>query len=366
MSKIAIKQTWQSYEDDAARNWIPASYSNVRQPTSARTIENLAHGFNHLAAKTPRPMFGASATRGLTTAAGKDPLYEWAYEDEVHNGRTYTITVVGLPRTTTNVGNSSIKQWDTSDLRDNDANGADRNDTAYTSINAFYDAFYEEISVTRNNEANARVVDGVSTYNGYTTLHVGVQEKELYSLYTDVHVYCDPSLAKKAGKILDDIPSDIAGAFHNLRSTNLPIVFSYASQGGALQNHLNTTPANLFDTSVGARSADSPGSIYDAQYCGRGEIANVKVYVAIKGTLTAGDATPGNVYFIGPLDQSIISVAPSDAGWHGNADHAIHLSTVARGTWSNIDANKIDVLASVNATGDFFEWSAVRCWIEYD
>lgn len=374
MPKIAVSKYWKGHDDDAARNWEQVNGSNVRQASSARVMENLAHGVNHLAARTPRPDFGKSQSIANADTVGATPLYEWRYDDSIDNEDSFEFTVVSVPRTSAASSNYYIEQWADANHYDGNAVGTYSNATA-SAVNKYYDATYEIIPATRpSGKLGGEVIDGVTTTNGYTALHVGVQSRPMYWLDTDTHIYCDPTLAKKGGKVLADAAEDIRDTFHTLRTTNLPIVLSWSEQGQSTnaRAHTNSVYSNLFDNSYGTdRNSDTPGATYDAQYCSTGNLdqraqANVKVLCRILANAKMGTENVTNVMFWGPLGNCVIPVAAnqSDLQWCGDSTSFIYLDANVAGTVADATCNKIDVLAAVHATAtDYLNWKAIRCWV---
>ena len=372
MPKIPVSRYWKSFDDDAARNFEQVNGSNVRQAPSARVMTNLAHGVNHLAARTPRPMFGKSQSMATVDQGAHDPKYEWRYNDSVDNGEFYVFTMVRVPRTS-GTTNTYGGQWTGANHYDGNAIGAWTNATA-SSVNRYYDATYETVRAYRPATVplDAEISDGFSTTHGYTALHVGVQEEPLYWLDTSKHIYCDPTLAKKGGKVLADAAADVRDTFHTLRTTNLPIVMSWSEQGQETNDraHTNSSYANLFDTSIGARNSDTPGATYDAQYCSIGNLdqraqANVKVMCRLMANVTSSTENITNVMFWGPLGNVVIPIsANGPLTWHGNTDHYLYLDANVAGTDTTVSANKIDCLAAVHdSAADYLNWKALRCWV---
>jgi hypothetical protein len=394
MPKIQVKPGWLSFDDDAASNFTQTKggTSNVRQGVSARVIENLSHGINHLLCKNPRPMFGKSMPWAEVDTAGADPLFTWRYNDSVPNGITYRVHIIAAERTVNSNAAFNAVQWASA----NHYNIAgttlpfttSRNDVVGT-INRWYDVYEDEYIVTRKaggGPLNAEIEDGISTFDGKTILAVSVQEEELPRLDTDTHIYVDPSLARKAGPVLTDAPGQLQNVFHRLRTTNLPIVMSWSatSQSANVAPPGNQTGAtitnsvyvNPFDQSITTRNSDTPGATYDAQYCGRGSTDfvdnnKVKVICRVKAQADGASGVDANVKFIGPEsfagNETVIPITiGTGLGWFGNADHAVYLDSNVAGTVATVNANKIDVHGKVsNSTTDWLNLYRIRCWIEF-
>jgi hypothetical protein len=393
MSKIPTKKDWKSFDDGSVRNYTKSSTgaTNVRMGVSARVMENLAHGWNHLLARNPRPMFNKSQTPDYADANGTDPLYTWRYDDNVDNGITYRVSIIATERTLDSNAVSNAVQWATA----NHYNIASATppftastNIVYPTINRYHDVFEDEFTVTRvanSGPLDAEIEDGLSTFAGYTILSVSVQEDPVSQLETSEHIYCDPALASKGAPILADAAEDVRSRAHELRSTNLPIVMSWSAQTQTSNatppgdtdgiTCVNTVYTNLFDQNITTRNSDTPGATYDAQYCAAGDTnflddTKVKVVCRVKAFADGASGVSANVKFKGPEtfadNEAIIPITlGTGLGWFGNSDHVVYLSSNVSGIVSTVNANKVDVFGKISAAGDFLDVYRIRCWIEH-
>ena len=130
---------------------------------------------------------------------------------------------------------------------------------------------------------------------------------------------------------------------------------------------------NVFDQTITARTATSPGSVSLAYKCGVGrddmEYGNkVKVQCSVLATKTAGD--DGYVKFIGPDHIASNEVELTIAGgsgpsWSGYGSSSfIYLNSDSNYDDTDTSRNKIDVHAKVDG-GTLYIYG-IRCYIVYD
>jgi hypothetical protein len=393
--KLPVKKGWISFEDDAARNWTQAgsgqAATNARQGNSARVMENLAHGVNHLLAKNPRPEFGKSQHVTTADSTGADPLYRWRYDDSIDNEITRRVTIIAVPRTLSTNAATNASQWGTANHYNVTLNPfTGSTNSTFAAVNKYWDVFEDEYIVERSANGvpmDAEIDDGISTFGGYTILSASVQSHEIYTLDSDRHIVCDPALAKKAKPVLADTNPDIRAQLDELRRTNLPIVASWAAMGttanatppgdGTGLTLVNTAYTNLFDQNITVRNSDTPGAFYDAQYCGRGDTnyvdgVNVKVLCRfLAKSVTFGPAS-GDTNLLVKSTESVagneirIPITANQAvDWVGNADHFVYFDSNLSPTAGSVNVNKLDFQGMVQNSGDYINVYGIRCWIVY-
>jgi hypothetical protein len=387
---ITVRSDWAGVDDDAARNFEETSAAvNVRQDSSARTVENLAHALNHLLAKTSRPLFNKSQPPGFEDTTGATPLYQWVYDDRVRNNQCLLYHIVAMPRYSATAGNHYAEQWNLADLYHADDVGTPKRSTN-AAANYFYDVWYDSFWSNRGvYETNTEITDGISTFNGYTLLSVNAEEYVSFELLdTADQVYCDPTLARRGGKVLADAAEEIRDNLHWLRKSALTVCASWAATsnvaepaapGNKTGAHLTGTAyVNLHDNASLTRNTDTPGATVDLQYAGRGTIdveyganpntvVNVPCRVLAKAICTSDAASNrANVRFWGPNGFVDISVASNvAAAWYGDDFDQLYMMSNIAYDEDTAKANKIDVGGYVATAGDSLFIYGYRAWLRY-
>jgi len=362
----------------ACKNWTQkASGAQARMGNRAVAMQQLAHAVNRALSRFPRIHASKAQPIAQADTAGSDPLYVWRIDDIVDNARSYTVTVLALPRATGS-GSCYAGKYGGSEA-------TPTADALYLSP-ALVDVFEAEYQVTRGAVTDAEANDGISTYNGYTVLDVVVQDDEISSLDTALHQYCNPALAHCGEKVLADIAEQIRAAFHEQRTTNLPI-WGWCGQayGGswatpAVSNHRaivinSSTYVNVLDQSVTSRTATSPGCNHVVQYCGLGASdetigKQLKCYCRVFAAVDGG-VSNGEVKFIGPThvasNDITIAVTPGvAAAWYGNSSSYLYLNGSSTPTDTGTTRNKIDIHAKVaTAPTNTLYIYAIKRWLGF-
>jgi hypothetical protein len=369
MADISILEEWTgidiekfakpfTQDDDGAQRRLGCRASVVKQ---------LGENVNHLLRKQPRIIFSKIIPDSMGDNTGLDPILQWRYWDNSPNGSDLVVKVVYLPRTAGS-GSAVIMQdpasnilgYSNSYLRD-DVNISDSN---------YYEGLKEGFFVIpRNTSSNAMATDGITTTNGIRLLGIAVQEYPHAVLYTDRDIYVNTNLVAKGEKILDEALEDLTTGMHHCRKDRLPVFGRWSAIGvtstPASSDHTalvisNTAYANLFDVSVGDRTANSPGFCGSAWYAGIGNMAaknGNKVPVKCRVLCKPDDAT--NVVFVGPdhySDNNCLIEIPAGGvlNWYGDDTSIVYLNSNSGWTDETTARNKIDVMGAVDSNTSYF------------
>jgi hypothetical protein len=334
---------------------------DARMMNRAQALVRLAQMLNHCLGRYPRVMFAQNMKQSEADSTGADPVYEWYYDDQVNNGRSSTISIVGFPRTA-GAGNAYAARY----------GGGATERTSYTTqtvaaVTLYTDTRGDSYAVARGAAAASEINEAVSTFNGYTITGLSVQDDDVgSSLDTSIHDYVVPEDAKKGAEVLDDLMEQIRAKLYALQTSNLSKIISWSAQrlaagwqtpstntsvaGGIATN--SATYVNVIDQSITARTATSPGLTGHVRNRGWG--ANdetngtyVKVMVRVHGKTTGAGGLHGKVKFEGPIDSAEVTITNGAAQtWWGTG--YIHLDSTKADTDVTAARNKIDVFAKID------------------
>lgn len=381
MGRIGVPSGWTPIALDAfCQNWA-ADYdgTEVAMGNHAAAAIAEAHAANHMFARHARPIFNYFCPIAGANPTGLAPLLRWLYLDNKDNERSYTVNIIAvMPESVVNEWYA--QQWSGA------TNYAAGNITAKSaqitnSVRRYQDLVALSFRVSRGAVTDAVVEDGLSTFDGCTILAVTVYEDVLAEIDTSIHTYCNPFLAKPGKQIVEGVVSDLRTKVHELRTTGLPIVFSWAAQGdtgtpavpgAATGLHVTSTSyVNLFDQSEAARTAVTPGQCCQALYCGRGKRAiagngQTKVVFRVLANATTNN---GVVKFEGSdnIASNLTEITVTGGGglaWYGSDSNFIYLDTTVAVDNLTTAMNKIDALGKIVTSGDMFVY-ALRGWIIY-
>ncbi|MCP4549511.1 MAG: hypothetical protein GY835_23900 [bacterium] len=356
MSLIPVAAHWQNLDfTPVAKNWTQDDDgTQVRQGNSAQVMRRLAHALNHMLCRQPKRIFGqAWQFNEVANTESEDPLCRWQYYDKTPGGVDYTVHVVFMPRDS-GAGNCYAQQWGSADFY------AAENRTAYynktvNARNQWGDVQYASFRVNRGATGFDKIEDGLSTFNDFVILSVLVQEDWIQTIDTDDHLYVNPNLARKGGKVLADLGESIRSELHKLRTGNLPVVMDHhtagvssSSDGGKCIVIDSTTYVNIYDQSETTRTAGSSGSWIDVYAAGYGLDTTIDCICRVLATPSDADAY---VQFIGPSDDTTITITGGGAlDWYGGTDtDIIALDPSVDGADLTTSANKVDVHAKITA-----------------
>lgn len=180
--------------------------------------------------------------------------------------------------------------------------------TGLPAVNYFTDSRAEDSFANIGNPTNVVEFGTIRNHGGFRVVDVIIQEDALEELIPALnHSYSDPTLAKPGKFVLDDLAEQVRKALHEIRSTNLPLVFVWSSLGGvadpdmsspgslrgmAVNSEVDTGWVNLLDHAVSSRNVSTPGVTGYAHHAGLGINTTVPVtcYVLGERNSSAGDA----------------------------------------------------------------------------
>lgn len=358
-----------SYVDGhkVAKNWTQDADGTHREMgNKAAAVAQLAQAVNHLLARCPRVVFTKMQQWGDVATGTKDPLYSWVYPDRIDNGRTFKMHIISAPAIAATAANYYAERQGTIQ-----GESTSWHDINVASVNACYDHFYDVIeSAERGAVTDADATDGLTIYNDYRVYDVAVQYDAIDVLKDGTHTYANPNLAKKTKAVLADAIEDVRAKFHEARSTQLPVVFSWTATdynaslnppGGVTAIAVNSaTPVNLFDQTVTSRNEITPGACFSAYCAGVGpESQDYGKRVPITLRVCARSDADVNITFVGPEhvagnEVNIQITGGVAAQWYGDDNYFVYGNPLDDDTWTNVDRNKIDFYCAGVASGNVF------------
>lgn len=365
-------KTWTSTVNDS---------TDARMSCRASVMFALAEATNHILSRYPRVWGQHSVRIDSADTTGSDPLYRWRADDQVGNALIYQVNVVAVPR--------SAGAGDCRAEREGDAGSATSLANSAAAAVSYWDqAIYDSFLVARGAAAAAEIVEGLSTFNGYTVVSFSVHDRQVDGLHIGTHDLVDTGAAKKGAKVLSDIAEEIRENLHKARTENVSMAVqwmaaaaagSWATPGATDQTAIVSTASgvanieNVLDTSVAARTATSPGVSCHCLYAGWGpedETAgkNVKITVRVFAAVANGVNT-GRVRFQGPdhIANNFVDITVTNgvaAAWYGSDSDYIMLDSTAADNDATTGRNKIDIFAWIDTarTTEVLYIYGLPCW----
>ena len=386
-NQIRAPKRWAPYDPDGdCRNWYQDDDGNqYRMPNHVEAMEALRAGCNHVLAHCPRVTF----TNTVTVDQLKDgsyassepsegaPLWEWKLLDKVPNGRARVFSALVLVRGT-DPGASTESYFVRTD--NSSAVASPEGPRSTVAIGTEPVLISEETGVfVRGAAAGAVQSEGIGTFNGHRILDLVVQDEDLEFLDTTDHDVVTSAPGKGAPVVSDSVEA-IRDKFHAMRTTNLPLLGSWAA--GAVSGTYSTTattPAlsagygshygiaitstslvNVFDQSITAYAATSPGMRAHVQHCGIGDQSvndnckklKAQVYVLARAvTATATIQAEGSNTFASNTTNNTLAAGASPS-WVDVG--TVYLDTSIANNASSINSPKIDVFGKAGASGTLY------------
>tara|TARA_Y100000310_G_scaffold132_1_gene182 strand:+ start:5916 stop:6935 length:1020 start_codon:yes stop_codon:yes gene_type:complete len=303
---------------------------------------------------------------------GASDLLEFLWDRTNRQGRAGTLRTLSFPREFINVTNSNNEVNTFMELQWRSVFGGSLQGTANTpmdlrdtnSINYAADTWRMESFMNIGEPTNAVGFGKVVTHGGFRPLDVVIQEDSLVELDSDQnHAFADVKLIKAGSFVLDDLPEQIRAALHQMRSTNLPTVFTWSSRGGvafpdwktpgsvrgmAVNSEVDSGWVNLLDHAVQSRNSTTPGVTGYAHHSGLGLNVEVPVtcYVLGQRNSSAGSC---QVRFESSWSNAIADLTyngTGSLGWVGVT--GLTLNSASRDD-DPLNGNKIDIYGLATA-----------------
>jgi hypothetical protein len=348
------------------------STSNARN----YTVDAESDGLNSVLGAYPRTVFTRSFPVDVAADTGAEPLFFWVYPDEIYNARRQLVRIIAVPRTFLSDDYSSYAMKYNSGGYDWTSYASASKSGLVSSVSMCGDVFEASYHFDRGDRAAADLLDGLSTFNGYTILSVSVEDAALTTLDTDDHLYCNSEDAKNGEYVTENLPDDLRSNMHEVRQFSLPLVFAWSAQGlGATPSApgdktgsttTSTTYVNMLDQTVTSRTATSPGMCVDREHAATGLAVNIPCTPRTFAYATGAD---GYVKLIGPdhdgANEAEITVTAGTAlQWWGTDSDSFNLNADAGAALGDTERNKIDVHTKVDVGGTLYVYNACA-WQTY-
>jgi len=382
--------------DEVCRNWRTYSDGNeYAMGNRWAAAQMLVNALNHAAARQiKRVQFQIYLHPDFMQPAASDPLFNWTFDDLVHDGRDVVYRIVLAPRES---GSGDCYAART------DSHTVDRTpNIALTRSLTYPEGLLEtEFTFTRGNRAAVEDIEELSTYNDFAIVDLQVVDKPILVLDTGTHENFVDARGRPSDNILANYLEAVRAAFHTLRTTNLPILSNWsATQQSGSYLVAASPPAlgfatgdqfgvrvysnaynNILNLDTTARDATSPGIMCHVANTGIGRNTVAKGWklraqcrvlakkVAREG---AGGSLVGTVKFEGPLDSVEILVT-GGTNWYGDTADLINLDTSQDDDEASSALNKIDIMAKGQREIVVETWEGVECqvfgwaiWVGYN
>lgn len=346
-----------------ARVWAQDSVgTQQRMINSSSIIRNLADNTNLIIAMCPRTVFNKCQPIGNADHWGLWPLYYALWFDGVPNADECVISIISVPRLSGDgyTGDCYAASYSSPDQQ------TDFYNDSVTAVNKYTDAFKCSYGIRRGAGAtDADFTEAIQTQEGFTVLAATIQDDRIVQLDTALHAdYCQPDLAELDGPVLADVAEQIRSCLHNARRYNLPHVFSWSAMGTSRAAAAapgddfgivvdSTSYVNVFDQSVTARTATSPGQTANRRYAATG--LNVSTQCTVRAIATCSGAA-GYIKFIGPdhvasNDTTITVPDGTSVAICGDDTNTFLMNANIAADDVTTACNKVDVHAKVDAGG---------------
>lgn len=367
--------------DQVARNYR----GEVRQGCSAASMHRLIAAVNCVAARCPRVLFFKLLPG--QNASGTGWLLRWLVPDYVQNASEHEFRALEYLRAVDPAtGPGYWTRLDSSLAEDTTCKGGEYAATAPTWFSA---ARYFGGRATWARDGAKRpptdsVVDeGIICKNGHLLGGLIVQDVPLSLLDVSDH-QAFHSLITRGDPVLGGHALEkLASVLHDVRSSNLPVVVSWAAVGSGA-TFAATTAANDTDEygchitddaayrnvlgpllsvtrSWATYGANTPGWQYHAYRCGVGDPATaagakIKVNCYVLASADTEDAT---VRFEGPtsIASNSTTITVTTAGglaWYGGTSNSVYLDTTVDNDDATASRAKIDVCGKAGSGGDLW------------
>ena len=373
MALVFVPQQWTGI--DISKNckaWRTGlSGTEYRMVTSARAVDTLRDGINHLCARQPRVTFWqyTDPTTSNLNDENAAPLWSHYYDDYWPNGQTRDYCALVMPRNTTNWPFGS----DVATISSNYLSGTSDGYALCTNVALQWPQTLQllEWQVIRNDAASAAVEEKFTVTNGMRVVDCVGQDSPLPFLVTNTHTHSAAAVGP-GHEILAGPTESIRDAIHDVRRYNMPIEFQWhaATVGSYPESDWDTTVSgsgvtglhsygdfgtwrNPLDRDQNSRTAWTPGFSCHGYKSGRGLSNSSGLRIFLLATSLSGD---GIVNFVGPDHRSTNWVSFDLAEdvtpqWTASTG-LVYLNTEVDDLCTNTARNKIDVLCHHTPSGD--------------
>jgi hypothetical protein len=366
--------------EDFSTNWVQDQDGiDRRQGCRAKAGTVVSYAINNLAGTHPRPLFwmtlpffrNGHADWADHTNATAD-LFEFLWDKTHNQGRLATLKSIEMPRQFVNAPVNSDGVNTFLELQWAGVYGGSVDGTANTAkqpigttfSNYFTAMDMESVPVNIGNPTNLVEFGTFKSHAGYRFLDIAVTEDSLLELVPELnHSYADPTIAKPGKFVLADAAEQARSALHEIRKTNLPVVFTWSSLGGvanpdmvspgslrgmAVNSEADVGWVNLLDHAISSRNASTPGVAGYAYKSGVGLNGSVPVtcYVLGQRNSSAGDA---QVRFETSWSNATVDLTyngTGSLGWVGVTGLTMN-SAIEDNSATN--ENKVDIYGSVTS-----------------
>lgn len=401
--RLTVDATWPTKKTDATcRNWIDGRSGQVRMTNHAVALRNIARMINHCGTQMPRVVFSKAQPFADRVTVDSSPVYEWLYDDLVDGGRRKVFRVLSsgqASRTNTNAL-MYFQRLDNNLASDTNTRGPQQvgiaDDDESTAV------YYEAVHARGDVPGPTEHKEGIESIEDFPIWDVLVQDKEEDEVELGVRNWVYDHNPVAGHPVVATHLARLRSIFHSLRTTNLPIVASWAAKGVSnsygtghslssgyggdetgirinSDSYLNLLDGTTTGNTAGTRDGQVAGFPCFVKYQGRGDNTyeggkKVRVQCRVLAVVTnTGATSAATVRFIGPdtftgnsVDISI-SATPSSAAWYGASDNVIHLNSASNWDATDSERAKIDVFGTVSCTTtDNLYVYGIRCWTEYE
>lgn len=391
--------------DGGCRTWVDTrSGTQVRMSNHAAALRTVARKLNHCLAQMPRVVFSKAQPFSARPTLSSTPVYRWKFDDSVVNAREREFRVLTVATNETTDDNASHYWQRVTGASTLDTNTLGPVTYGGAGAAATQDDVWEESAVyARGTETNTEVDEGIASINDCELWEVCVQETPVRALDTGDHRFV--AIGPTAGQpVLSPRAEELRSEFHQQRTTNLPIVLSWAaivlgdtyattsisltsgygasSRGIRIDSTANggLGLVNLLDGSVasgGGRvnslDGNDPGWPCFVQYCGRGDETNTTAGKKVKVTfrvLALDNAASGSavVTFVGPSTFSnnycelAVTAGAGSPAWYGSDSDYIYLD--ASKSYTDTSADRALIHALGTAADNLYIYG-IRGWVLY-
>ena len=373
MAVFTPKPSWADLDFSAkAKTWQQnRAGTQVATGNSKIPIEALRQSINHLAAYHPATIFCQNSPIDYRYKTTADPLMQWQSYDYHGNNRDATIGMILW-----SAGNDGAYFYRDDDITYRSGDLAE-----------IWHSTFEQIKLSRNDPTLDFTTDGLCQYatNEMQLQDMVVQEDPVFYLDSSADNCAAPSGYRDMSPIRTTELEDIRGAFHQMRTRNLPMALCWSAltEDGCASTQTSdctgiaitdTTPVNIWDVTSTSRTATTPGSHV---YGYRSAIGNethstlAKVLCSAKARVidNSGGAV-GYVRFVGPdhVADNYCDIAVTDTtfSWSGGgSSDFVYLNSAADYNYSGTEKNKIDIHGYVTST-DVLQVLGVVGWRVYE
>lgn len=371
------------------KNWKNTPYSNVRPVALANPLTTVASRIQYCMGRTPRVVLSQCFERNMIYANGDmghtAKLLASRFTGEKKNNSKLIYHVVFEAAQWFTYANGDIgfiNPWVNMAYGASEQGGFFPFPTNAISYTDYYKTYYFKYEVERSSFVNT-YVNSTFDHNGqFKIMDIFVEEKERDDLDSEEDDYVDTGWPASTKYMISEKFDNLCSRFEDIRSNGLPIIFSWSALGvdetitasgvkGLVTD--GDTYVNALDSSYSSRTANSPGAIFPAKYCGIGNISKTegrKVPVGWAFLATATDSVDGVIRLDGPTgiaDNYVEIPISGGAAWYSysQADEAkVYFDSAIDNDADDTTRNKIDIRFKKDSATGYLIIHAFSMWIE--